>query len=292
MAPGILAVAILLMVATYGLFGQSDRRPAFQSVSIKQNTSNWSERFKHPMGMRNNASLMLLIQFAYASHENPMAGHSLPLPVSQVTGGPAWLNAEGYDIKVEPGANADPKQVWLMWQRLLADRFKLRLHRETRQLPIYILTTANNGLKLPAPPKDVGCVSFPPGTQPRHVPGRVDCGYISGPFGDSDRLRITGNRVRISDFIRELATVLDRQVLDGTGFAGEFDLDLSFAADQSLSGSPGFGPGEPGDYKLSTDRHLPNIFTALEEQLGLKLVPSEGPVEVLVIDHAERPTAN
>lgn len=292
MGPGILAVTILLMVATYGLFGQSDARPAFRSVSIKQNTSNWSERFQHPMGMSNNASLMLFIQFAYAPHENPMAGHSLPLPASQVIGGPAWINSEGYDIKAEPGAKADPKQVWLMWQRLLADRFKLRLHRETRELPIYILTAAKNGFKLPAPPQDVGCVSFPPGTEPRYVPGRVDCGYVSGPFGDSDRLQITGSKVRMADFIRELASVLDRQVLDGTGFAGEFDLDLSFTADQSLSGSPGFGPGDPGDSRLTTDRSLPNIFAALEEQLGLQLVPSEGPVEVLVIDHAERPTAN
>ena len=281
MGPGILAVAILLMVTTYGLFGQSDARPAFQSVSIKQNTSNWSERFQHPMGMSNNASLLLLIQFAYAPHENPMAGHSLPLPASQVIGGPAWINSEGYDIKAKPGVNADPKQVWLMWQRLLADRFKLRLHRETRELPIYILTAAKDGFKLPAPAKDVGCVSFPPGTEPRHIPGMVDCGYVSGPFGDSDRLRIKGSKVRMADFIRELALVLDRQILDRTGFAGEFDLDLSFTADQSLGGSPGFGTSDPG-----------NIFVALEEQLGLKVVSSRGPVEVLVIDHAERPTAD
>ena len=292
MGPGVLAVAILLMAATYGLFGQSGARPAFQWASIKRNTSNWSERFQHPMGMSTNASLMLLIQFAYASHENPMAGHSLPLPASQVTGGPAWINSEGYDINAKPGANTDPKQQWLMWQALLADRFKLRLHRETRELPIYILTAAANGFKLPAPPKDVGCVSFPPGTAPRYVPGKVDCGYVSGPFGDSGRLRIRGSKVHMADLIRELASVLDRQVLDGTGFAGEFDLDLSFTADKALRGFPGFGSDHPGDSRLPTDPSLPNIFAALEGQLGLKLVPSKGPVEVLVIDRAERPTEN
>jgi uncharacterized protein (TIGR03435 family) len=179
-----------------------------------------------------------------------------------------------------------------MWQRLLADQFKLRLHRETRELPIYILTAAKDGFKLPAPPRDVRCVSFPPGTEPRHVPGRVDCGYVSGPFEDSDRLRIQGSKVRMADLIKELASLLDRQVMDGTGFGGEFDLDLSFTADQSPSGSPGFGPGGPGDSRPSTDRRLPNVFAALEEQLGLKLVSSEGPVEVLVIGHAERPIAN
>ena len=81
LGPGVLAVAILLVAAAYGLFGQSDPHPAFQSVSIKRNTSNWSERFQHPMSMSANASLMLLIQFTYAPHDNPMNGHSLNLPV-------------------------------------------------------------------------------------------------------------------------------------------------------------------------------------------------------------------
>jgi len=81
--------------------------------------------------------------------------------------------------------------------------------------------------------------------------------------------------------------------LDETEFTGEFDLDLSFTADEALMGLPGFGgPGDPGGTKPPTDPNLPNIFAALEEQLGLKLVPAKGPVEVLVIDHAERPTAN
>ena len=85
----------MLAAAAYGLFGQSAAHPAFQSVSIKRNTSKWSERAKHPMGMGVNASLMLLIQFAYATHDNPMSGHSLPLPASQVIGGPPWINSEG-----------------------------------------------------------------------------------------------------------------------------------------------------------------------------------------------------
>ena len=181
LGPGVLAVAILLVAAAYGLFGQSGAHPAFQTVSIKRNTSDWSERFRHPMGMRSNASLMLLIQFTYANHDNPMQGHSLPLPASQVVGGPAWINSEGYDIEAKPGANTDPKQEWLMWQTLLADRFKLRLHRETRELPVYDLTAAKSGLKLPAAEK-ADCISFPPGTKPRSVPGKVDCGYVSGPF--------------------------------------------------------------------------------------------------------------
>jgi uncharacterized protein (TIGR03435 family) len=236
---------------------------------------------------------MLLIQFAYANHDNPMLGHSLPLPASQVVGGPAWINSEGYDIEAQPAANTDPKQEWLMWQTLLADRFKLKLHRETRELPVYVLTAAKNGFKLPVA-KQADCVSFPPGTTPRHIPGKVDCGYVSGPamglsagpgLGYLAGLGIVGRKVRIANLSRELALILDRPILDRTGFTGEFDLNLNFTSDGALMGlPPGYGgPGDPA---------LPNIFAALEEQLGLKLTPAKGPVEVLVVDHAERPTEN
>ena len=245
---GVPAAVILLAGAAYGVFGQSDAHPSFQSVSIKRNTSNWSEPAQHTMGVgahgAENASLMLLIQFAFASHDNPMNGHSLNLPSSQVVGGPAWINSEGYDIEAKAAAHTDPKQIWLMW------------------------------------------LSFPPGTPPRPVPGKVDCGYVSGPFGgyQAGLLHIKGSKVHMGDLIRELTSVLDRPVLDKTGFIGEFDLDLSFTRDEALRGFP--GSGEPGD------PNLPNILAALEEQLGLKLVPAKGPVEILVVDHAERPAAN
>jgi uncharacterized protein (TIGR03435 family) len=299
---GTLAVAFLLMAAAYGLFGQPDAHPAFQTVSLKRNTSNWNEPTRHLLGVgvgpdgrltAKNASLMLLIQFAYANHDNPMLGHSLPLPASQVVAGPAWIKSLRFDIEAQPKGNTDPKQMWLMWQTLLADRFKLRLRRETRELPVYDLTVLESGPKLPVA-KEAGCVSFPPGTKPRYVSGKVDCGYVSGPFeGYPPGLHIEGRKVHMADLIRELALVLDRPVFDKTEFAGEFDLNLRFTRDEAMMGLPGFGgPGDPGGTRPSTDPNLPNIFAALEEQLGLKLVPAKGPVEVLVIDHAERPTEN
>jgi uncharacterized protein (TIGR03435 family) len=286
LGPGVFAVAILLVAAAYGLFGQPDARPAFQTVSIKRNTSNWSERAQHPMGWGANSSLLLLIQFAYAVHDNPMNGHWLPLPASQVVGGPAWIDSLRYDIETKPKTAADPKQQWPMWQTLLADRFKLRLHRETRELPIYDLTVAKGGLKMPAA-EPADCVTFPPGTHPHPVPGKVDCGYVSGPaMGFSAGLGITGRKVHIADLIRELALILDRPILDKTGFTDEFDLTLNFTPDGSLTGLLSSGYGGPAD------PNLPNIFAALEEQLGLKLVPANGPVEVIVVDHAERPATN
>lgn len=280
---GVLAVAILLVAAAYGLFGQTGVPPAFESVSIKRNTSNWADPTHHPMSMHQNASLMFLILFAYANHDNPMLGHSLPLPASQVVGGPAWINSVRYDIATKPVGDSDPREYWVMWQALLADRFKLRLHRETREIPIYNLTVAANGPKLPKA-KDAGCISFPPGKTPRPVPGKVDCGYISGPFVDYAGVGIRGDKVHISDLIKALSMVLDRPVLDKTGFAGEFELDLSF--------TPDGGPGDASGIRPSAHPNRPNIFAALEQQLGLKLVPAKGPVEVLVIDHAERPVEN
>ena len=290
-------LALFMVAAAYGLFGQSEVRPTFQTASIKRNTVNWGEPAQHSMGVgahgAENASLMLLIQFAYAVRDSP---HWLPLPASQVVGGPDWINSLRYDIEAGPGGNADPKQTWLMWQTLLADQFKLRLHQETRDLPIYDLTVAKSGSKLPAA-READCISFPPGTPPRYVPGKVDCGYVSGPFSLSGYtagpLHIKGSKVHMADLIRELTSVLDRPVLDKTEFTAEFDLDLSFTPDEDLKGFPGFGgPGDPGGSRLPTNPNLPNIFAALEEQLGLKLVPAKGPVEVLVIDRAEKPAEN
>src|SRR5271157_5128338 len=300
--PGVVAVALLLMGAAYGLFGQSGAHPSFEVASIKRNTFDRVESARHAMGVgyqpggrltAQNASLMLLIQFAYADRANPMSGHWLPLPVSQVAGGPAWMRTEGYDIDAKPKGDTDERQTWLMLQTLLADRFRLGLHRETRDLPIYDLTVAKSGPKLP-PAKETGCVSFPPGTMPRYVPGKVDCGYVSGPFAEftAGLLHMRGRKVHVADLVRELASVLGRPVLDKTEFTGEFGLDLSFTPDAALEGLLGFGgPGDAGGgRRLKTDPSLPNVFAALEEQLGLKLAPAKGPVEVLVVDHAERPS--
>ena len=299
LGPGVIAVAILLVTATYGLLGQSETRPAFAVASIRPNATNWSERFEHPMGggyqpggrlIMSDASLLLLIQFAYAPYDNPMSGHSAPLMASQVVGGPSWINSMGYNIEAKPAGATDPKHMWLMLQTLLADRFKLALHRETRDLPVYVLTVAKSGLKLP-PAKAADCISFPPGTPPRYVPGKVDCGYVAGPFGDHAGMRMEGSKVHVADLVRQLALVLDRPVLDKTGFAGDFDLSLNFTPDGALAGLPGYGGG-PNDATSPADPNIPNIFAALEEQLGLKLASSKGPVEVLVVDHAERPTPN
>ena len=159
LGPGVLAVALLLVVAAFAFFGQQAPRPEFQVASIKPNTTVGARG----MGVRAlpggrltamNAPLMMLIQNAYA------------VQASQVLNGPSWINSEGYDIEAKPEGNTDREHMWLMLQSLLADRFKLALHRETRELPIYTLTMTKGGLKQP-PPNAGSCVTIDPGAPPR-----------------------------------------------------------------------------------------------------------------------------
>jgi uncharacterized protein (TIGR03435 family) len=236
-----------------------------------------------------NAPLRLLIQFAYAAHDSPYQGHSDPLGASQVIGGPAWIDSDGYDIEAKPERDVDQKHAWPMLQTLLADRFRLTLHRETRELPVYDLTARNSGIKLPAP-KEANCVSFQPGMTPRSIPGSVDCGYaplLLSPTG----LRMNGRKLHMADLIRELALTLGRPVMDKTGFTGEFDLNLNYT-DDALTKSPvSAAPDDPAGNRVPAEPNLSIVFAAMQ-QLGLKLEPAKGPVEVLVVDHAERPTAN
>jgi uncharacterized protein (TIGR03435 family) len=180
-----------------------------------------------------------------------------------------------------------------MLEALLADRFSLRTHIETRPLPIYALVVANPaaGTKLrpspavcrpPVPPTAAGIDNLPPPPPPppadapepltqRTVGSR--CVMIDAPPAGY----FSGRAVTLPGLAFRLSRVVDRPVVDRTGMSGEFDLDLTYL------------PEVPTRF-ASPD--APSIFTAVQEQLGLKLDPATGPVDVLVIDRVERPTAN
>jgi len=281
--PGVVIGAALLLAA-FGLFGQTQERPAFQVASVKLNAEAQPRSMivrPQPGGRltTHNARVSQLIENAYQ------------VQAYQIVGGPEWINAEGYDIEAKPDHDIDRAEVWLMLQTLLADRFKLAIHRDTRELPVYALVADKNGERLPVS-KEADCLAADPASPPPNANVRGPCGKIlidMSPQG----LKMLGRSVDMAMLIGMLAAVLDRPVIDKTGFTGKTDIAMAFTPDDLTRGLPGAGGShDPGGLPLPSDPNRPNIMAALQEQLGLKLVSTKGPVEVLVIDRVERPSAN
>jgi uncharacterized protein (TIGR03435 family) len=180
----------------------------------------------------------------------------------QLTGGPDWIRHENYDIVAKAPANATNDQIPKMLQTLLAERFKLANHGETRVLPIYALSVGKGGPK------------FRARTEARPGDGNFKIG--AG--------RLSGQGVTMHDLADMLVRVVDRIVVEKTGLAGKFDINLQWTPDvTSAIGN---------DREAAPDPNGPSLVTALSEQLGLRLEPSKAPVPVVIIDHVEKPTAN
>jgi uncharacterized protein (TIGR03435 family) len=184
----------------------------------------------------------------------------------QIVDAPAWLSAWDFRWNIEAKADPAPPdaQLRLMAQTLLAERFRLKLRRETRDLPVYMLMPAKNGVKL----------------QPAQNPGdRPGSGYAE-PYAPGV---MRGQNVSMADFISTLQQNLDRPVQNQTGFTAPFDFRLEWDGVKRLDSATDAAPPNPGK---------PSIFTAIQEQLGLRLDPQKAPYEVLVIDHVEKPGEN
>jgi len=215
----------------------------------------------------------------------------------QVSGGPSWINSDRYDIdakeddsmvaeldKLPPEERGD--QIRLMVRSLLADRFKLSLSHTTKELPVYALVVAKNGPKLHEAKPDETYPDAPKGPD-----GRVHSGMGMMRFGGG---QLTGQGVPMENLVHMLSQQLGRDVLDQTGLKGKYDFTLQWTPDQSQGAMmQGPGGGTPGpDSPPPPDPNGPSIFTAIQEQLGLKLESTKGPVEILVIDHVEKPSEN
>jgi uncharacterized protein (TIGR03435 family) len=260
--------------------------PRFAAASIKRDPSREQLSMAVPMGVgyrpggrlvAGNAPVAMLIQRAYS------------VQPFQVVGGPAWINTDGYDIEAKPESNTDQKRMWLMLRTLLADRFKLAMHNETRNLPVYDLEAVKGGPKLPAP-QEGACaevLTVPPERGREHPSPPCGPGLLKSGTG----LAMEGISVSMPALAKMLSTLLGREVIDKTGFTGRFSLHLEFANDGALIGLPNpagaEASGPPADSAAG-----PSLRTAMHEQLGLRLQASTGPVDVLVIDHVERPTEN
>jgi uncharacterized protein (TIGR03435 family) len=214
----------------------------------------------------------------------------------QISGGPDWIDSTHYDIDAKAEGNPNNSQMRLMMQALLEDRFKLRLHHETKELPVYELTAANSGAKLHEP-KQGSCISPDPGGPPSPpVPGQpIPCGRVLIMMSSS-KVGMQGGKVSMTELGRALSNILGRTVVDKTGFTATFDVHLEFTPDESLGGVPWSSPG-PAAANDST-RPVPSpdfhgtIFGAIQEQLGLKLKSAKGPVDVLIVDSVEKPSVN
>ncbi len=241
-----------------------------------------------------------LINVAYKSSGDPLANDSAgPFDDKRLRGGPAWVYSERYTIEaatdsaVANGTTgfqtaADEIMSGPMLQRLLEERFRLQTHREVETIPAYALTAAKSGFKLkPMAPGD--CIPDAPmkavlGAKPR-------CGWTGRGTAGPNMILVQGG-VSLSRFSQVLGDlILDRHVVDDTGIAGTFVIQLEYSPDDSTPDRP--GPGRPVRSSESSDIPPgPTIFTALEQQLGLRLESTKTPHGYIVIDRVERPSEN
>jgi uncharacterized protein (TIGR03435 family) len=239
-------------------------RPEFEVASIRRNVSAARPYLGPTVGGRftaTNITLKMLISLAWRTQS------------FAISGAPSWVGTEGYDVVAkEPEPNATDDEFLLMMQNLLKDRFGLRVHTETREMPVYLLLPAKNGLKLPDV-KPEACLTFAlkAGSKDLHTDPQAGCGGMNVAPG-----LIENEKVSMAWFAAVLEGVLGRPLIDRTGFTGSFRVRIEFAP---IAGS-------------DSESTKPSIFTALQEQLGLRLDSQKGSAEVLVIDHAERPSEN
>lgn len=250
------------------------QRPAFDVASVKPNASGtsagWTElRPGGELSVRNQP-LRNIIWSAY------------DLQAFQLVGGPDWLDRERFDIVAKPAAEPPSREALLqMVQSLLAERFKLVAHRETRDAPIYALVTARAGTPGPGmrpSPTDCDAINAAAGRgapPPGNAGLRPLCGVRTTPG------RLMAGGVRMETLARNLSALAGRIVVDRTALPGFYDVDLEWLPDQ-VPAAGGALPPAASD--------APGFFTAIQEQLGLKLEAQRGPIDVMVIDSVERPT--
>jgi uncharacterized protein (TIGR03435 family) len=245
------AIASLAVLVAGAVHGQSVAAQQFEVASVKPSVADPRAvsgiKTGHGRLDGNNVTLQRCIMGAYGVGPN------------QISGGPDWLDRDRFEISAKAAQPInDDAALMVLLRGLLAERFKLALHRETRSIPAFVLEVAKNGPKLE-----------------RAEPGDAGTNTSTTNFG----VTIEAHNTDLDSFARILGRRVDLPVINHTGLEGIFNFKLHWSPENAR-------PLDGGATEAAS------IFTAIQEQLGLRLRSQKAPVEFLVIDHAERPSAN
>ena len=282
------AFALPALVFDPSLGAQAPLNSAFEVASVRPNkTGDGRIMFSLQPGGRFNASnvtLRMLIRQAFNVQE------------FQIVGGPDWLGTDRFDVVAKaPEGEFTADIMRPMLQSLLVERFKMAFHRENRDMAVYALMKARPDGKLGPnlSAASVDCAGLmrgrrgggPPPAPPQ--PGqKVECGFMIGPG------RMNAGGMPLTNLAQTLSPMVGRIVLDKTELTGNYDFELTYSLEGLGSAFPGGGPPLVNGAPPPVDPNNPNIFTALQEQLGLKLDSQRGPVDVVAIDRVEQPVAD
>ena len=265
-----MVASIFLIILTCAFAQQpAPKRPEFAVGSIRPSHSEGRPEVGNfnGRGYGKNATLKMMMATAYQ------------VPAFQISGGPKWVDSDRFDIEARA---EDPKtgyiQLRLMMQSLLEDRFRLKLHRETRESSVYLLVATRGRLKMRSSTDQTTPDATAPPSSPTDGPTRG--GALLG------RGMLITNAATMSFLAKLLTSELGRPVLDQTNLKGRFDIRLEWTPDAQAT------PDVDGGDLDATRTDLPGLFTALREQLGIEVKAGRGPVEFLAIDSAEKPSPN
>jgi bla regulator protein BlaR1 len=253
------------------------KRPAFEVASIRPSKSTDGRTVLGGDAGRftaTNVTVKKLIENAYGIKD------------FQVSGGPGWAGSDLFDISAKSESAMKPEELWLAIQSLLAERFKLVIRRETKEMPVYALAVAKSGPKFKSVKATDPNIADPGGRSDDLPPG------VRPRFMIVRRGRFTGQGIDMETLAWRLTGFLGRTVVDKTGLKAQYDLKLEWVPDENqIAMFQAIGVPE-GNGAPPADWHGPSLFTALQEQLGLKLDSQKGPVEMFVIEHVEKPSDN
>lgn len=263
------ALVLLIMLTSGGLAQPVPARPAFDSfevATIKPADPDSRGRYVRMQSAHQlfakNFTLKELVGFAYS------------LTPRAISGGPAWIESDRYDILAGTPGDVRPSQEeqMSMLRKLLTDRFSLTFHREPKEFSIYALTVAKGGPKLKES-------AAPPDSPPDLI------NVVHPEDGGGARIVLPARNATMAQFAAMMnRAVLDRPVVDRTGLSGKYDFDLEWTPDETQFGGQ-LPPGIPEHPK-------PDLFAAVQQQLGLRLEATRGPIEAFVIDKVARPSEN